>query len=195
MNYMEKYVPCICIKSNGEKLDFSGLYETCDNGNVKSLNYAHKGKNQILKTKVSKNGYKMVCLFKDGKRHYCRVNRVVASSFQNICGNYFNGAVVDHLNTIKTDDRALNLKWVTNSQNHLNPLTRKHKSNSKINRPDQSKCVVQISFDGEIIKEFLSTKQAERELGFNSTNIQHCCKGRRHSAYGYIWKYKKDCNN
>lgn len=38
---------------------------------------------------------------------------------------------IDHINTIKTDNRLENLRCVTSLENHNNPLTRKHRSEAK----------------------------------------------------------------
>lgn len=42
-----------------------------------------------------------------------------------------------------------------------------------------------------IIREFNSAKEAESTLGFNSSNITNCCRGKYKSMYGYKWKYKQ----
>ena len=57
------------------------------------------------------------------------------------------------------------------------------------NRP--SKQVLQFSKDGELIAEYSSIHEAERNTGLSASNICNCCKGERKSAGGYIWKYKK----
>lgn len=56
--------------------------------------------------------------------------------------------------------------------------------------------VTQLSKEGEPIKEFLNSRQAERELGIAYQNIHHCCKGRRPFAGGFRWKFtKKEITN
>ena len=53
-----------------------------------------------------------------------------------------------------------------------------------------SKPVLQIDKNtNEIIKEFPSIMEINRQLGISVSHISECCKGKRHSAYGYIWKY------
>ena len=51
--------------------------------------------------------------------------------------------------------------------------------------------ILQFSKDGEFIAEYPSTKEAERQTGCNSSHICQCCKGKRKSAGGFIWKYKE----
>lgn len=52
------------------------------------------------------------------------------------------------------------------------------------------KSVVQYDKLGNFIKEWPSTMQVQRELGFCNTHISGCALGKRKSAYNYIWKYK-----
>lgn len=53
-----------------------------------------------------------------------------------------------------------------------------------------------FSKSGNLIKEFGSMADANAYIGKprESSGISACCKGRRKSAYGYIWKYKNEEN-
>ena len=55
----------------------------------------------------------------------------------------------------------------------------------------RAKRVAQYDLNGNIIKIWDYAKQAEEELGINHCNISMCCKCKRKSAGGFIWKYYK----
>lgn len=54
------------------------------------------------------------------------VHRMVAELF---VPNPYNKPIVDHIDTNKHNNKADNLRWVTNKENMNNPLTREHISN------------------------------------------------------------------
>ena len=56
------------------------------------------------------------------------IHRAVAELFVT---NTENKPYVDHINTDRLDNRAENLRWVTNKENCNNPLTRKHNSEAQ----------------------------------------------------------------
>jgi group I intron endonuclease len=53
-----------------------------------------------------------------------------------------------------------------------------------------SKPVLQI-LDQAIIREWTCLHEIERVLKYNKGNISQCCTGKRNSAHGYKWRYKK----
>ena len=57
------------------------------------------------------------------------------------------------------------------------------------NRPQKS--VIQFSKTGELIAEYPSAWEAQRQTGCNQGNICRCCKGKREQCGGYLWKYKE----
>ena len=72
-----------------------------------------------------------------------------------------------------------NLEWVTASQNQRHSA---HQHSCKIN---------QLSLDGELIKQWESSREIERELGFKHGNIIKCCKKNKYYSHvgGFKWEY------
>jgi group I intron endonuclease len=56
----------------------------------------------------------------------------------------------------------------------------------------KSKIIIQIDFKGQIIKEWFSLREIERELGFSRGTITKSCNSNFKTSYGYIWIYKHD---
>ena len=73
------------------------------------------------------------------------------------------------------------------TEEHRKKMSQANKG--KIYAPTKS--VIQYSKDGEFIAEYSSIMEAERYTGCNNSIICKCCKGKRKSAGGYIWKYKE----
>ena len=109
-----------------EVVGYEGLYQVSNLGRVKALpkdawnGKGHfKTKERILKVFLQKD-YERVHLHKDGKCSNKRVHRLVAEAF---IDNPENKPYVDHINTIRNDNRVDNLRWVTHKENMNNPLT------------------------------------------------------------------------
>jgi hypothetical protein len=56
----------------------------------------------------------------------------------------------------------------------------------------KSKPVLQYSLNLEFIQEFPSQTYAGKIINKPQSAISECCSGKRESAYGFIWKYKKN---
>ena len=115
-----------------------------------------------------------------------------------VCQDYNNGTKVKELiskydkskNTIMSYlNRGTRLGWC--NYDAKISLKQAHIENGKKIIENMSKPVLQIDIKtGEILNEFPSLQEAQREL--KVTHIWDCIKGRRNTAGGYKWKYKKD---
>ena len=88
-----------------------------------------------------------------------------------------------------------------NSEAHTgekNPMYGKHHSEDTKRKMSEAhkekiyaniKPILQFSKDGEFIAEYPSIMEASRQTGCNQGHICDCCKGKRKSAGGFIWKY------
>lgn len=162
---------------------YKGLYMISSLGEVKSLNYHMTGKERIMKPGKTEDGYLFVILWKNSKHKIFLVHRLVASAF---IDNKENKPCVDHINTIKDDNRAENLRWVTHKENNNNILTMlKH---TGVNHYKARK-VLQFTKEGNFIRKWDSMMDVQRELCIAQQHISACCLGKRKTAHGYIWQY------
>lgn len=172
---------------------YEGLYEVSNFGRVKSLQRNSKGKNnsiRILKEKIikpskNKEGYLVVCLCNNGKLKIKRVHRLVAETF---IPNPYGYKEVNHKGENPSKNYVWQLEWCDSKYNSnygtRNIRIGRNNINGKCSKP-----VLQYLLNEELVNTFPSIKEVERLLGFSNAHIIECCKGKRKSAYGYIWRY------
>lgn len=209
--------------------DYEGKFVINNLGEVKSQNRYLPMPNggyklvsgKTIKQYQNKNGYCVVVLgttHSNKKRYY--VHRLVAQAFPEICGEWFEGCEIDHINTIRNDNIATNLKVVTCSENANNPLTVEHQRSAKIGKKRtenfckkqselhkgkklseitkhkiskaNKKAVTQILPNGTEFSSYFSATDASQDLGINRKSINNCCLGKQKTAGGYIWRYAKE---
>lgn len=111
---------------------FEGYYQISNYGNGKSLDRTVERKSRWgktvkatykgveLKKNIVGNGYARFDLCKDGVYTYKYVHHLVWEAFR---GKIPDGMEIDHINTVKTDNRLENLRLTDRSGNMRNPLT------------------------------------------------------------------------
>lgn len=176
---------------------FEGRYQISNLGRVKSLSrYVQFGKQRrfvpeyIRKEKSKPNGYRYVQLNLNGKEKDFHVHRLVAKHF---VPGYFDGAHVNHKDGNKANNTADNLEWCTRSENqrHMyHVLNHKAWVNGRFGAESpRAKRIVQLSMNGEVIREWSCAADVQRELGIQESGIRKVLKGTCNQAGGFKWKY------
>lgn len=173
---------------------YEGLYQVSNLGRVRSLdrvvNITGRGtrklKGKLRKITLDSKGYPSVSLSSGNcvdKGH--RVHRLVCEAF---IPNPENKLYVDHINTVRTDNRVENLRWVTFDENMHNPITMK-----KIKDNVPRKPVNQYTFYGEFVKRYGSIAEAAEMTGVSVNSIYHSqsdnekTNGKYHKGEEFYW--------
>lgn len=161
-------------------------YEVSDLGRVRSYQYGKPPR--ILKPKRTQRGYLSLTLCRHGNRKDKTVHRIVAETF---LPNSEQKMEVDHINGVKTDNRVINLRWATRSENENNEITKARHSKIRFWQGktgaahNQARPVICV----ELARRFDTAKEAQDSLGVLRSHICQVCKGKRKTAGGYHWIY------
>ena len=152
---------------------FEGFYEVSNLGRVKALerlvenNGGMQRKHEKILKENRSNGHAVVVLCRDKKTYPKFVHRLVAQAF---IPNPEGKPVVDHLDTNALNNRVENLRWVTQQENCMNPLTREHNSKSKMghrgyltHHTEASKQKMREKALGRIVSDETRKKLSERK--------------------------------
>lgn len=144
---------------------------------------------KVLKCSVE-CGYTFVRPSFNGNRKKCYLHRLILSTFDPI--GYFDGAQVNHIDEVKTNNKISNLEWMSQEEN-VNYGTRNQRATESLtNCKTTSKPVLQFTKSGEFVAEYPSSREAQRQTEIHQSNISKCCNGHPQYSHagGYIWKWK-----
>lgn len=152
---------------------FNGIYQVSNLGRIKRVD-----RDLIKVQQLTKFGYLVVGLTKNGKEKNYFVHRLIAKAFIPNPNNY---PVVNHLNGIKTDNSIKNLEWTTHAENN------RHAVRNKLND-----CGVRVALyiNGKEIARFDSLAEAGRFCGVGRTTIYeriHRCKHQKRKTKNVEW--------
>lgn len=165
---------------------FEGRYQISNMGRVRSLDRWTNNerpcflKGRMLNPSMNKGkGYLRVSL-SDGSRNYTHyeVHRLVALHF---VPGYKPGLIVNHINEIKTDNRASNLEWCTFQYN--------------INYSDNVACrrrpVYQYTMEGDFVAKHKCCADAEKMMGAYQGAMVHVMYESKIGKWkGYRWSFE-----
>ena len=179
---------------------YEGLYKVSNLGRILSLNYHREGRAELMTPGERKDGYFQVCLRKNGESKTCLVHRLVAQTFlpnpenkpcinhkiQGKKGKSMNMVIFNEDGTI--DKERTTIEWATYEENN-NYETRNERIAKAHTNGKKSKKVLQFTLDGDLIREYPSIMECERN-GFNRSSVCLCCQGKHKTHKGFRFMYK-----
>lgn len=176
---------------------YEGYYQISNLGRLRSLDryikfkklgHTRLFKGVILADVFDSKGYNINCIKINQVKKNVKIHRLVAKAF---IPNPKNKPQVNHINEIKTDNRATNLEWCTAKENMNHGSIGKRISISNTNNEKTSKKVYQYTLDDKLVKTWLSTRDVSRNSHFNHTGVSNAAIGRYKTHLGYKWSYDK----
>lgn len=156
---------------------YEGLYQVSNLGKVKSLNYNHTKKEQLIKQEITTDHLR--CTLHNKKSKHIFVHRLVAEAFLPNPNNY---PIINHKDGNPLNNNVNNLEWCTYKHNMNHAL--------KTGLINMNKILMKDKITNKTIREFKNILELRREIKLKGyTHIYDCCRGERKSAYGYKWEY------
>ena len=163
---------------------YEGLYQVSNFGNIKSLRNKKTRKEKIKRTRIGKNGYVRVDLFKNGKGKTFFVHRLVAQAF---IPNPQNLKEINHIDEKTSNNIVDNLEWCDRKYN-INYGDRTQKCIEKL-KGVNAKRIKQYDKTGKFICMWNSMSEASQKLNISQGSISRCCNGKSNIAGGYKWHF------
>lgn len=139
-------------------------------------------RNKWMKPRVDKDGYYQIGLYNnEGEQKWFYLHR---AEYEAVSGKPIpEGMQVNHIDENKTNNHFDNLNLMTPKEN--NNWGTHNERVSKARR----KRVQAFNKQGNLMYDFPSAQEAQRQMGFDNGHISECCKGKRKTHKGLIWKY------
>lgn len=138
--------------------------------------------NNLLKGKVTKDGYVEWCMILNNKKRSLLAHRIVYDVFSS--EGLLEGLIINHKDGNKTNNQMENLEQISNSDNIVHSYYT-IQTNTKIKK------VGKYTLQNELIEIYPSCAEAARQnLGCYPNLICNVCNGKKKTHKGYIWKYE-----
>jgi hypothetical protein len=177
---------------------YEGFYEVSNLGRIKSLErtficgreYARKVTYHecIIKQYKNVHGYLIIGASNGvDKIKQCKVHRLVGEAF---LPNPENMPIINHINSVKDDNRVENLEWTTSKGNRIHAIKYGNVTFKTGSEHPQSKTVYQYNLNGELVGEYDSIASAAKSTGYSSSHIGKNCNRIYDFYKDYVFSYE-----
>lgn len=163
---------------------YKGLYEVSNLGGARN---PRTGK--LLKLTKSRNGYLYINLCKNNTHKTSSIHRLIGITFPDLVGwtegtrgKPFDELQINHRDKNRTNNHVDNLEWCNAKYNN------NYEDHVKKAAIARYKTVYQYTFGGELVREWSSTVECNRN-GFNFGHVAACCRGEEKQHKGFLWSY------
>lgn len=139
----------------------------------------NKRRNRNMCTWKDNVGYIQVNLYKEGKKKYMRIHRLVAKYF---VPNPENKPIVNHIDGDKTNNHYTNLEWVDNSENVQHYYNSGGNTNVK---------AVEVVYPCGITVVFPTVRETARQLNINRKTLSSILNGEKENNTNYVMRYRE----
>ena len=154
---------------------YEGVYQISNKGRLKHIQVKNQCE-KLVSLYQERTGYLRITLSHKNKRKKISIHREVAKLF---IPNPKNLETVNHKDYNRTNNNVDNLEWMTAKDNLLYSIDRHYR-----------KAVIQMDLQGNILKEWSSAYEVEKQIGYKATTISRCCLGKNKTYMKCLWKFK-----
>lgn len=168
----EKWIPCYGFEDK--------LLVRQDKTSVIILNYNKTKKNVEKECTLTPDGHLQIGIGYKGRKVTIPLQKAIYETYKQC--SIPDGYDIHHKDFNPLNNSIDNLLLISHSE---------HKTlHNILNNPKELKPVVQYNLKGEFVSEYASICEAEKKTGISKGCISKCCKNKRKTAGGFIWKYK-----
>lgn len=153
------------------------IWKTVENSSNNGIDaISNLGRARMKRGRISSSNSKYPRTRVNGKNQYLHI--IAAHTFLDPPTDS-SKTTVNHKNRDTKNYAADNLEWASPKEQMLHVV--------KTGRKQFSRAVNQFTLEGAFIKQYSSIRIAMKQSGLK--NIHSCCRGKKVSAGGFIWKY------
>lgn len=152
---------------------------------------------RLRKPRHAEGGHLYVTLYDQVLHKYTLkfIHRLVAEAF---IPNPLHLPIINHKDNNPANNHISNLEWCDYSYNNSYASAKEKRNATRLLNNPNGECwkllekpIIQLTKEGELVREYSSTKQASEINSFKAGSIYNALDKPNRTFKGYIWKHKK----